>query len=263
MAKLVGIDLDFGTSAGVTNLRAPVEDNDAVRLVDLRSAVEGLAWKDAARVSTQGNLNLASPGATIDGVTMVSGDRVLVRQQSSAAENGIYIWNGASTAATRSLDASTAVELEEATLSVEEGTDAGTTWRQTAVNFTLGSGTVTWAAFGAAVGNASESSAGKVELATQGEVDAGSDTGRVVTPATLAGWSGRIRKYSANVGDGSNTQYDVTHNFGTRAVHVSVYRNSGSYDDVIVDVGRPDTNTVRLNFATAPSSNAYAVVIVG
>ena len=63
---------------------------------------------------------------------------MLVRAQTSGAENGIYVWNGAATPMTRALDASTFDELEQATTTVEEGTSAGTTYRQTAVNGTLG-----------------------------------------------------------------------------------------------------------------------------
>lgn len=262
MAKQCLTNLDFNGVARVVGLLDPSSAQDAATKAYVDSAIEGLAWKDSCRVATQSNLNLASPGATIDGVTMTTGDRVLVRAQSSGPENGIYIWNGAATPATRALDCSTAIELEQAVTTVEEGTSAGASYRQTAVNFTLGSGAVTWAAFGTATGAASESTAGVAEIATQGETDAGSDDARIVTPLKLATYSGRKLKFSADVGDGSATQYTVTHNFGTRDVHVEVYRNSGNYDTVIVDVERTSTNAVRLTFASAPTSNQFRVVVL-
>jgi hypothetical protein len=46
-------------------------------------------------------------------------------------------------------------------------------------------------------------------------------------------------------------------------VTVAVFPNSGTYDDVVVDVGRTSVNEVTLVFATAPSSNAYRVVVIG
>jgi hypothetical protein len=224
--------------------------------------VEGIAWKDSVRVASQTNVNLASPGATIDAITMVSGDRVLVKAQTTAAENGIYVWNGAATPMTRSLDANTADELEQATTTVEEGTNGGTTYRQTAVNFTLGSGSVVWSQFGASVGAASETSQGIAELATQAEVDTGTDDARIVTPLKLATWSGRTKRAQGTIGDGSTTQIDVTHNFATRDIIVQVFQASGSYEQVHCDVSLPNTNTARLNFAAAPASNSLRVVVM-
>lgn len=262
MARKFFTDLDLQSTSKVINLPSPVDAGDAVSKSYVDSAIEGLAWKDSTRVGTQSNLNLSSPGATIDGVTMASQDRVLVRNQSTQSENGIYVWNGASTAMTRSLDASTFAELEQAVVTVEEGTDAGSTFRQTQVNGTIGSSNVVWASFGTAAPAASETTAGIAEIATQAETDAGTDDARIVTPLKLATWSGRIKKYAVAIGDGSNTSYTVTHNLASRDVHVTVY-NASTYDEVTTDVTHSTTNTLTIVFATAPSSNAYRVVVVG
>ena len=163
---------------------------------------------------------------------------------------------------TRSPDASTSAELEQAVVTVEEGTSAGATFRQTTVNFTIDSGTVTWTAFGTAAGAASESSAGVIEIATQGETDTGTDDARAVTPLKLATYAGRKFKFAQDIGDGSATQYTVTHNFNTRDVQVEVYRNSGNYDSVLCDVDRTSVNAVRLTFAAAPTSNQFRVVVL-
>ncbi len=64
----------------------------------------------------------------------------------------------------------------------------------------------------------------------------------------------------ANVGDGSNTSYAITHNLNSRDVIVQVYDNA-TYDTVYTDVIRTSVNVVTLTFATAPSSNAYRAVI--
>ena len=263
MARKFFTDIDLQSTSKVINLPTPSAAGDAVPKSYVDSAVEGLAWKDSARVGTQSNINLASPGATIDGVTMASQDRVLVRNQSTQSQNGIYVWNGASTALTRSLDASTFAELEQAIITVEEGTDAGTTWRQTQVNGTIDVSNVLFTSFAAAAPAASETTAGIAELATQAEVDAGTDDARIVTSLKLANWSGRLRKVSTSIGDGSATSYVVTHNLNTRDVIIRVFPNSGQYDDVEVDVQRTSTTTATLVFATAPASNAYRVVVLG
>lgn len=265
MPRNVFTDFNFQGVSKVTNLASPTADGDAATKLYVDSAVEGLAWKDSCRVATQANLNLASPGATIDGITMASGDRVLVRAQTAGAENGIYVWNGAATAMTRALDANTFAELEQATATVEEGTGAGVTYRQTAVNGTLGTTAVSFTTLGTSSPTASTTQSGISRHGTQAEVDAGValSPNVVVTPDTLANWSGRLRKVSANIGDGSATSYTVTHSLNSRDVITKVFPNSGQYDDVEVDVQRPTVNTVTLVFATAPATNAYRVVVIG
>ena len=261
MAVDVQRTLDFGNARKIINLPDPSTAQDAATKAYVDSAVEGLAWKDSCRVATQANISLASPGATIDGITMASGDRVLVRAQTAGAENGVYIWNGAATPATRALDASTAAELEQAITTIEEGTSQGVTYRQTAVNFTLGIDAVTWTVFGTAAGAASETSAGIAELATQAETDAGTDDARIVTPLKLATSPWAKKQFTANIGDGAATSYAVTHNLNTRDVQVEVYRNSGNYDTVLAEVQRTSVNQVTVIFDTAPASNAYRVVV--
>jgi hypothetical protein len=258
----VRANLAFAGGAKITGLPAAAANGEAVTFEQLNAAVEGVAWKDSSRVSTQGNVSLASPGATIDGITMVGGDRVLVRAQTAQAENGIYVWNGAAVAMTRAPDCDLAAELEQAITTVEEGTNAGVSFRQTSVNFTLGAGAVSWTVFGSGAGAASETSAGVAELATQAETDAGTDDARIVTPLKLATSAFAKRKFAADFGDGSATQFDVTHNFNTEDVIVSVRRNSDDAD-VLCDIRRFSVNVVRINVASAPGVNALRVVIVG
>lgn len=261
MAVDVQRTLDFGNARKIINLPDGVNPQDAATVAQLNSAIEGTNWKDSVRVSTQGNINLASPGATIDGIAMVANERVIVRSQTTAAENGIYIWNGAAVAMTRSLDANTSTELEQAITTVEEGTNAGVSYRQTLINFTLGSGSVNWTLYGAGAGPASETSAGIAEIATQAETDAGTDDARFVTPLKLAASPFAAKKIAANIGDGSATSYTVTHNFNTRDVRVEVVRTSGNFDTVVTEVQRTSVNAVTVIFDTAPASNAFRVLI--
>jgi len=262
MARKIFTDFDFQSVSKVVNLPTPSATGDAVPKSYVDSLVEGLAWKDSCRVATQSNLNLAAPGATVDGITMVSGDRMLVRTQTTTSQNGIYVWNGAASAATRSLDASTFPELEQAVTTVEEGTSAAATYRQDQINGTIDSSAVSWVSFGTSAPAASETTAGIAELATQAEVNTGTDDLRIVTPLKLATWSGRIKKFAVSIGDGSATSYTVTHNLASLDVAVTVFQNSTG-EEVITDVTHATSNTLTVVFATAPASNAYRVVVVG
>lgn len=87
-------------------------------------------------------------------------------------------------------------------------------------------------------------------------------TGATTAAAALNALGG-TRKFSANVGNGTATEITVTHNLNTRDVQVQVFRNSGSYDQVIVDVERTTTSAVVIRFATAPANNAFRAVVVG
>ncbi len=81
--------------------------------------VSGLSWKQAVRVRTTANITL-SGAQTIDGVSVIAGDRVLVMNQTLPTENGIYIC--AAGAWSRSTDADTGAELLQATVATQEGT---------------------------------------------------------------------------------------------------------------------------------------------
>lgn len=261
MAVDVQRTLDFGGSRKIINLPDGTNPQDPATVAQLNAAVEGIAWKDSVRVSTQANITLATPGATIDGITMTANDRVLIRAQTTASENGIYIWNGAAVLMTRSLDCSTAAELEQAVTTVEEGTNAGVSYRQSVVNATLGSTSLAWSVFGSGAGAASESSSGIIEIATQVETDAGADDLRAITSLKLGASVFASKKNATNIGDGSATSIVVTHNLGTRDVDVTVYRNSGNYDEVLVECQRTSINTITLIFDTAPAAAAYRVKV--
>jgi hypothetical protein len=101
---------------------------------------------------------------------------VLVAGQTTASQNGIYVASAGSWS--RSTDADTAADLEGATITIQEGTTNGnTTWTQTTDGITLGSSNIVWSQFGSSVPNASQSVAGKVEIATTAEAKAGTTAG--------------------------------------------------------------------------------------
>jgi len=261
--KSILTDYDFGTSGIVTGMRAPTNPRDATNKAYVDAAIEGTSWKRSARVATQSNISLASPGATIDSIALAVNDRVLVRAQTDLTQNGIYVWNGAAVPMVRAADANSFDELEQAVLTVEEGSSANTTYRQTAVNGTIGADAIEFTVFGQSTPPASDTQAGIVERATQSEVDAGTDNERFVTPETLANYAGMLRKFSALIGDGSATSYAVSHNLGTRQVIVQVFQNGGSYDAVDCEAELTSTDVVTLKFNSAVSLDSLRVNVIG
>lgn len=264
MSRQVLTTLDFNSVGKINNLPDGVNPQDPATVAQLNAAQTGLSWKTSVRAATTANLSLAAPGATIDGVTMAASDRFLAKDETAGATNGIYIWNGAATPATRATDADTARELESAVVSVEEGTtNAGTTWRQSVVNATLGTTTLTWVPFGTTSAPASDTVAGIAEVATQAEVDTGTDYGRMVTPLTLTNFVGKKLKAVGTLGDGSATSYTITHNFNTRNLVAAVTRNSGNYDTIECDIEHRTVNATTFIFNSAPTAAQFAYTILG
>jgi hypothetical protein len=106
----------------ITGLGTPTDATDAATKAYVDSAAQGIDWKASVRVATTGSINRAIElvdGGTIDGVTLATGDRVLVKNN-AGAENGIYVVGAT---VTRSTDCDTAAELTASfAVFVEEGT---------------------------------------------------------------------------------------------------------------------------------------------
>jgi hypothetical protein len=152
------VNLSGDTMAGVLNmgsnritgLGTPTGDTDATTKAYVDALTNGLSWKDAVRVATVANIDIAADleaGDTLNGVTLVAGDRVLVKNQSAAAENGIYVVQ-ATGAALRAEDMNSAAEFDGAAVFVKEGTSgASSGWTQTATVATVGTDSVEWSQF--------------------------------------------------------------------------------------------------------------------
>jgi hypothetical protein len=263
MAKQVGGDLDFQNVNRPINLPQAVAAGQPITYDQFMAAKDGNSWKDNVRVASTGNINLSSPGATIDGVTMSAGDRFLAKDQTTQTQNGIYIWNGAAIASTRTSDADTFLELESAIVQVDEGTtNAGTAWRQTQVNGVIDTNNIVWTTAFSSTPQATETLAGKAEIATQAETDAGTDDLTIVTPKKLKDSPWALNSFKANIGDGSATAFTVTHNFNTRDVMVTIYRNSATYDEPVFEVEHTTVNTITVKASPAIALNAFRVIVI-
>lgn len=227
----------------ITNAADPTSAQDVVTKAYADALAQGYKWKDPVRAATTGNITLSGV-QTIDGVSVIAGDRVLVKAQSTGSANGIYL--AASGSWTRATDFDAASELVGASCFVSEGstlgnsvwvmtTDAPITIGTTSLVFVQTNGGASYTA-----GNGITISAGVIAVDT------------AIT----------ARKASATIGDGSATTISVTHSLNTQDVVVSV-REVSSNAVVLADVVANGVNTVQITFGTAPSSGQYRATVIG
>ena len=248
-------------SRKLTALADPTANTDAAnkQYVDqvAQSAASGIDPKESVKAATTANITL-SGAQTIDGVSVVAGDRVLVKDQTTDSGNGVYIV--ASGAWARAADATTGTLTSGALVLVLGGTtNGGTQWYlQTADPITVGSTALSWVQFGAGA----TYSAGNGLTLVGSTFSAKAGDGVVVDGNGINVAADVARTYAAAVGDGSSTSITVTHNLGTRDVLVQVFEAASPYALVLCDVEAATTNTVTLGFNTAPASGQYRVKVV-
>lgn len=268
----------------------PSSSSDVATKNYVDNSVAGIKWKESVRVATTANGALASAfanGQTVDGVTLVTGDRILIKNQTTGSENGIYIVN-ASGAPTRATDADTGAEILQAAVWVQEGTtNADSGWVCTTnAPITINSTSLAFSQFNG--GSSYTAGAGltlsgnqfNVGTASSGRIVVNADdidlASGIATPGTYRSVTvdtyGRvtagtnptlIQRFTQIVGNGSNTSFTVNHALGVQDVIVQVYRNSSPFDVVLADVELTDANNVTVRFAVAPSSNQFKVVVLG
>ena len=239
MKHLVPIDM---TGNPITNLPDATLPQSPATLAQLQAAIQGYSWKSPVRAASTANLTL-SGAQTVDGVSLVAGDRVLVKNQTAGAANGIYVV--AAGAWTRATDFDTAAEALGAAMFVSEGTTQGNqVWLQTTdAPITLGTTALVFTQVGGGVAY------------TGGNGISINGAAISVDPTVVA------RKYSAAIGDGTATTLTVNHNLNTLDVQVTVRDSTGA--QVIVDNVANGANTVQLTFATTPTNGQYRVTVIG
>lgn len=182
--KAVKTYADAGNAAAVASAQAYTD-----------AKVAGISWKTAVRAATTANGTLSTAfanGQVIDGVTLATGDRILVKNQSTASQNGIYVV-AASGAPARATDADAGSELVNATCYVSEGTTlADTQWTCTTnAPITPGSTALAFA----------QLSAGSGSAASTTDILTGTDTTKFATADAIAA----LWEKGADVASGATT----------------------------------------------------------
>ena len=165
-------NLTFTGGGTVTGIPTPISGTDVANKNYVDALQSGLAWKQAAAAASTVSLTVtysngtAGVGATltnagaqaafvIDGYTTVVGDRILIKNQASAFQNGVYqvtaIGSGvANWILTRVFDGDVSTEFNNLTLFVTSGTQSNTGWTQVTSNPTIGTSNIVFNQFSGA-----------------------------------------------------------------------------------------------------------------
>lgn len=279
----------------------------------IAATVSGKTFKDPVVVATTAALPAVTAATqtltevgngalpAIDGITLVNGQRVLIKNQAAPAQNGIYdvtdVGSGGTPfILTRSSDSNSAAEVADGTTTrTEQGTaNADKQFTQTTnnpitlgttglvyvdssgVTYTAGNGlTLTGTSFSVALDGGANSG-----LAVSGsglKVLLGATPGLTLTgglavlldtsPGLVLGAGGLKVDYSTitrktAANSAAAATTTVTHNYGTRDLQVSVFDTSTN-EFVYPDISMPNTNDVLVTFSAAVGAGAYRIVIQG
>lgn len=256
---LTGLDV---TNQKIINLGDPSSASDAATKNYVDNAVRGLSWKAPVNTATTANGALATAyanGQTVDGVALTTGMRILLKNQTAQAENGIYTVN-ASGAPTRAVDADSTSELQSATVFVISGTtNKDTAYTQTTDAPVIGTDNIVFAQVGGGTvytaGNGLTLAGSQFSVNADGTSIIADGTNVRVNPA----YSGLAKRYAIDVPTSATAT--ITHNLGTTDVIVQVWeKSSGAL--VECDVATTSTTVVTLTFASAPTSGQFRCVVV-
>ena len=269
-------------SQRITSVATPSVDSDVATKGYVDATKQGLVFKDAVRVTTTGNLAASRSSNTltasgngsindtgIDSVTdLALNERVLVKDQSTPADNGIYYITvlgngGAPWVMVRAVDFDSSGDAAPGSyVFINEGTDnADSAWvLSTNAPITLNTTGLTFSKFSGAAqitaGAGLSKTGNTLDVNVDGtSIEISSDALQIKAPY-------RLKIYNASIGDGSTTAIVVTHNLGSRRVTASVRRVASPYDQVIVDNESTTSNTSTFKFNVAPATNEFDVQII-
>jgi hypothetical protein len=250
----------------------------------IATAVSGQDYKDAAELATiaalpantylSGVLTAAGNGAlSVDSVAVTVGMRILVKNEVTGANNGIYDVTATGDGThpyvlTRSSDANTSALMGSGTVvPVTGGVDGSRIWQLTTADpITLGTTSLSFAQLG------SNAYAAGTGLTLTGNIFSLSNPVAVVLGGTASSTAAGARTNlvvpsffnTAAIGDGAATVLTITHNLNNAIPLVKVWDVSGANPVAVeCDIVSTSANVVTLTFATAPATGSIKAIVVG
>lgn len=275
IAAGVIVDADVNSSAAIAATKLAFTPADSITSTTVQSAIvealtdarayadtinSGFDYKGSVRVATTGNITIATAlnsGDTIDGVTLANGDRVLVKDQSTASQNGIYV---VAASPGRSTDADSSAEVTGGlTVWVNEGTqNADTQWTLTTNDaITLDTTNLVFTQTNAlgqvTAGNGLTKTGNTLDVAVGAGLEISADTVRIAAAAAGNGLTGGAGSALA-VGAGTG----ITVNADDIALAATVAGAGLTHTTGVLAVGAGNGITVNADDIALASSTAGA-----
>lgn len=270
-------DLSIG-SHKLTNVLDPTAAQDGATMgwvqAQISALTSGQVIKGAVKCAATTNISLSSPGATIDTVSMASGDIVLLTAQTTGAQNGPYVWTGAATTLTRATNWDSSAEAQLGSYwVVEQGSHAdqyALLTNDTAI--TLGTDTPTFTFIGGVnvTGTAPIVVSGGAISINLGNGLTTSGGNAVVDPAVVGKkLTGVIPTATAAPVTVSGSVVTINHGLGNYAPSVTIAAYTApasgySQGDIpLTGAVATDQNNVQVTLPAAPGANQWAYSIIG
>lgn len=263
----------------------------------VQNLVQGVTKAFHAEARATGNVDISqlNNGDSLDGETLATGDTVLLDQQSTAAEDGLYTVGATAGTTVRLSTLPAGASGEGLVVTVSGGTThGGKTFIQTVEDAVINTDGLTFTQLAGgssytAGDGLSESPAGTFNVAVGAGLELSSDTVRIAAAAAgngLTGGAGSALAVGAGTGitvnandvavdtsvvtrkfstatHASSTTITITHNLGTENVVVSVRLEGSPKSAILVDWDPSDTNSIVLRPAVAPSANTWRITVMG
>ena len=232
------------TFTGIVTVPTPSNSTDAVTKGYVDAIAQGLHIHASVETATTSNISdLSNPGATIDGVTLTNNMRVLVKNQNTTSQNGIYVYSSSTGALTRAIDFDTSIETNGGDFVFVTGGSVNndTGWVQTEIVTTLGSDPILFQQFSGAgtytAGNGLSLVGSQFSINTG--ITADLSTSQTLTNKTIDGANNTLTVRLAS---------DIT-GFGSGVATFLATPTSSNLISAITD----ETGTGSLVFATSPT----------
>lgn len=224
-------------SQKITNLATPTSDSDAATKAYVDAARSGLDVKQSVRVATVSNITLSGT-QTIDGVSAIAGDRVLVKNQTTGSQNGIYVVAAGSWSRATDADADAEVTAGMFTFVTEGTVNADTGWVLTTNDsITVDTTSLAFAQFSGA-----------------GQITAGDGLTKTGSTIDVVGTSGRIVVNSDSVDLATVSQSDSSGSSGSTFIQ-TVTRDSYGRVTGVVSASVQDASTSVKGIASFDSGD--------